>query len=108
MSTQTKSRPSILAAIKSLFVSEYEEVELPKELLEAQKKADKIVLETVEPIVEAKASKTGKAGKGYSKKQLDDFTDRLKNNATNKLENGKTVKKQDDKDISEEEKTMDL
>ena len=95
MSTQTKSRPSIMAAIKSLFVSEYEEVELPKELLKAQEKADKIVLETVEPIVEAKASKSGKLGNGYSKKQLDNFTDRLKS-TTNKSGQSANIQKQKD------------
>ena len=106
MSTQTKSRPSIMAAIKSLFVSEYEEVELPKELLEAQKKADKIVLETAEPIVEVKASKTGKAGKGYSKKQLDNFTDRLKSSTNNSGKSNNIVKQQDNKS-NREDRTRD-
>ena len=102
MSTQTKSRPSIMAAIKSLFVSEYEEVELPKELLEAQKKADKIVLGTVEPIVEAKASKSGKLGNGYSKKQLDNFTDRLKS-ITNKSEKSNNIEKQQNNNSNKED-----
>ena len=109
MSTQTKRKPGIIDALIRLFADENSsgEAVLSKEQLESQKKADKIVLETVEPIVEAKASKSGKSGNGYSKKQLDDFTDRLKS-TTNKSGKSNNIEKQQNNNSNKEDKTIEF